>query len=198
MIKQYVKKIIGVWPVCGDTYDYLNCVLTDLMDEMRDLLFCKYYETMDNFNLKFEMDSDLYNILGKPDKIFGCEVVTYADPCIPPNYHYIRLEAVKKDNLTVDHMKRALNSFYGVNHPINAHIHFENEKNMKIKNVIFSNPATIIMWEDGTKTIVKCDEGDTYDPEKGFAMVVTKKALGTNKSQSNYCDVLKKWLPKEN
>ena len=41
MIKQYVKKIIGVLPVCTNNYDYLNGVLTDLMDEMRDLLFCK-------------------------------------------------------------------------------------------------------------------------------------------------------------
>ena len=192
-----LKKIIGVLPVCINTYDYLNGVLTDLMDEMRDLLFCKYYKTMDGFDLKFMMDSNLYNILGKPDKIFGCKVVTYADPCIPPYYHYIKLEAVEKDNLTVNYIKREHSSFYGVNHPINTHIHFENEKNMKIKNVIFNNPATIVMWEDGTKTIVKCGEGDAYDPEKGLAMAIVKKALGTNKSQSNYCNILKKWLPKE-
>ena len=152
---------------------------------------------MDGLDLKFIMDSDLYNILGKPDNIFGCKVVTYADPCIPPYYHYIKLEEVEKDSITVNYIKREHSGFYGVNHPINTHIHFENEKNMKIKNVIFRNPATIVMWEDGTKTIVKCGEGDSYDPEKGLAMAVTKKALGTNKSQSNYCNILKKWLPKE-
>lgn len=67
----------------------------------------------------------------------------------------------------------------------------------KIKNVIFNDPATIVFWADGTKTVVKCGENDIYDPEKGLAMAVAKKYLGTNKSHSNYMDEFKKWLPKE-
>lgn len=63
---------------------------------------------------------------------------------------------------------------------------------MTIKNVIFSNPATIVFWMDGTKTVVKCQEGDIYDPEKGLAMAIAKKALG---NQGNYCNVFEKWLP---
>lgn len=63
-----------------------------------------------------------------------------------------------------------------------------------IKNVIFNDPATIVFWVDGTKTVVKCQEGDIYDPEKGMAMAICKKALG---NQGNYCEVFKKWLPDE-
>ena len=70
-------------------------------------------------------------------------------------------------------------------------------KRTKIKNVIFNDPATIVLWSDGTKTVVKCGENDIYDPEKGLAMAVAKKYLGTNKSHSNYMDEFKKWLPKE-
>lgn len=62
-----------------------------------------------------------------------------------------------------------------------------------IKDVIFHDPATIVYWMDGTKTVVKCQEGDIYDPEKGLAMAITKKALG---NQGNYCNELKKWLDK--
>ena len=47
-----------------------------------------------------------------------------------------------------------------------------------IKKVIFNDPATIVIWDDGTKTVVKCCEGDEFDPEKGLAMAVSKKALG--------------------
>lgn len=65
----------------------------------------------------------------------------------------------------------------------------------KIKNVIFNDTATIVFWSDGTKTVVKCGENDIYDPEKGLAMAVAKKYLGTNKSHSNYIDEFKKWLP---
>lgn len=61
----------------------------------------------------------------------------------------------------------------------------------QIKDVIFNNPATIVFWADGTKTVVKCQDEDIYDPEKGLAMAISKKALG---NQGNYCNELKKWL----
>ena len=64
----------------------------------------------------------------------------------------------------------------------------------EIKNVIFNDPATIVFWEDGTKTVVKCQDGDEFDPEKGLAMAIVKKAYG---NKSNYCNKMKKWLPKE-
>ena len=64
----------------------------------------------------------------------------------------------------------------------------------KIVDVIFHDPATIIKWSDGVKTVVKCQKGDTYDHEKGLAMAVMKRFFG-NKGSFN--DVFKKWLPKE-
>lgn len=64
----------------------------------------------------------------------------------------------------------------------------------EIKNVIFNDPATIVFWEDGTKTVVKCQDGDEFDPEKGLAMAIVKKAYG---NKGNYCNKMKKWLPKE-
>lgn len=60
----------------------------------------------------------------------------------------------------------------------------------KIKNVIFNDPATIVYWEDRTKTVVKC-EGEKYDPEKGLTMAITKKMLG---NKGNYYEVIKKWV----
>lgn len=63
-----------------------------------------------------------------------------------------------------------------------------------IKDVIFNAPATIVKWSDGSKTVVKCQEGDTYNPELGLAMCVVKKCCG---NKGNFNDVFKKWLPKE-
>ena len=62
-----------------------------------------------------------------------------------------------------------------------------------ITNVIFNNPATIVYWSDGTKTVVKCDERDEFDPEKGLAMAICKKHFGGG----FYNDIFKKWIPKE-
>ena len=60
-----------------------------------------------------------------------------------------------------------------------------------IKKVIFNNPATIVFWEDGTKTVVKAGDGDIYDPEKGLAMAFAKKFLG---NKGNFNEVFKKYL----
>ena len=62
---------------------------------------------------------------------------------------------------------------------------------LRVKDVIFNDPATIVFWEDGTKTVVKAVNED-FDPEKGLAMAFTKKALG---NQGNYFKQLKKWIP---
>ena len=64
----------------------------------------------------------------------------------------------------------------------------------EIKNVIFSGPCTIVLWSDGDKTIVRCGEDDTFDKEKGLAMAISKKMLGTNSSKSSYYDVFKKFI----
>ena len=63
------------------------------------------------------------------------------------------------------------------------------ESKEPIKKVIFNDPATIVFWSDGTKTVVKCHD-EVFDPEKGLAMAISKKALG---NQGNYFNVFKKW-----
>lgn len=46
------------------------------------------------------------------------------------------------------------------------------------EKVIKNGPATVVVWDDGSKTVVKrTDEDD--DPEKGFAMALVKKLYGT-------------------
>lgn len=61
-------------------------------------------------------------------------------------------------------------------------------------DVIYNDPATIVFWEDGTKTVVKCEFSKRFDPEKGLAMAFSKKMFG---NKGNYYNVFKKWLPDE-
>lgn len=60
-----------------------------------------------------------------------------------------------------------------------------------IENVIFNGPATIIYWKDGTKTVVKCENGDKYDKEKGLALCFMKRALGNS---GNYYNIIKEYI----
>lgn len=57
-----------------------------------------------------------------------------------------------------------------------------------IKRVIFNDPATGIIWNDGTKTVAKCVKGDKYDPEKGFAIAYAKKFGG-----KTFREEMEKW-----
>lgn len=60
-----------------------------------------------------------------------------------------------------------------------------------IEKVIFNDPATIVYWNDGTKTVVKCQDDDVYDKEKGLAMCVAKKFFG---NKGNFNKVFKKYI----
>lgn len=61
----------------------------------------------------------------------------------------------------------------------------------EIEDVIFNNPATVVFWKDGTKTVVKCQNGDEFSKETGLAMAIAKKAYG---NKGNFNNVFAKWL----
>lgn len=64
---------------------------------------------------------------------------------------------------------------------------------MVIEKVVFNDPATIVFWTDGTKTVVKAVD-EPFDKEKGLAMAICKK-LYSNKGK--YFNYIKKWTEKE-
>ena len=47
-----------------------------------------------------------------------------------------------------------------------------------VKNCYFSGDRTIVLWDDGTKTVVQCQPGDQFDPEKGIFAAIAKRAYG--------------------
>ena len=60
-----------------------------------------------------------------------------------------------------------------------------------VDSVIFSDPATIVFWSDGTKTVVKCMAGEKFERYAGFAMACMKKMFGSTsraKVIMNECD----------
>ena len=113
--------------------------------------------------------------------IFWKEVYSLTEAAVP-----ILVDIKTRLNSTVDnrmyeHLKNEnemlKNIYYGLS--------------LTIKDVIFNPPATIVLWMDGTKTVVK-DQGEVfYDPEKGMAMAVAKKAFG---NQGNYYNQFAKYL----
>jgi hypothetical protein len=48
-----------------------------------------------------------------------------------------------------------------------------------VARIIFNPPATIVFWDDGTKTVVKCMEGEKFERYAGFAAACMKKMFGS-------------------
>lgn len=48
-----------------------------------------------------------------------------------------------------------------------------------VRNIIYNPPATIVTWTDGTKTVVKCDDKDSFSKEFGLAMAYMSKIFGS-------------------
>lgn len=69
---------------------------------------------------------------------------------------------------------------------------FEGTNNIKlgIKDVIYNPPATIVLWEDGTKTVSKCDKEDKFDKLTGFSLCVAKHYASNNQMR----EWMEKWV----
>ena len=63
---------------------------------------------------------------------------------------------------------------------------------LTIKKIMYKPPATIVFWNDGTKTVAVCEKGDVYNRELGFALCVLKKKYGNKKVH----DMLDKYVHK--
>lgn len=51
---------------------------------------------------------------------------------------------------------------------------------LKPIKIIYNEPATIVIWNDGTKTVVKCEENIPFDKYAGFCAALAKKIYGDN------------------
>lgn len=71
-------------------------------------------------------------------------------------------------------------------------INYRGTVKVAVKKVIYNDPATIVYWSDNTRTVVKCQPGDTFDPKLGFLLAVLKRSCG---NKGNYNELLKEHVP---
>ena len=77
----------------------------------------------------------------------------------------IDIDDAIKANYSKEEIKKMINNTFGVS-------------KFEYKKIIFSEPCTIILWKDGTKTMARTNKEETFDPEKGVAVCFMKRALG--------------------
>lgn len=176
----------------------------DIFETMKLMLnaeFCSYFGAIREDDYEWVIGSDVWNRIIKSDSI-KTNVVNCIDSL---NYKIFDIEVTisTKELNTITLRKRkkdeGRNEMPVERKSTSSCVYYASTKAKSIsvpaiKKVIFNDPATIVFWRDGSKTVVKCQDGDIYDPEKGLAMAISKKALG---NKGNYCNEFKKWLPED-
>lgn len=86
---------------------------------------------------------------------------------------------VSEDQLTIRPTNYGIGKVIWDMHFAEASGHFTPYvQHLSINKVIFNDPATIIIWKDGTKTVVKTAPGETYSKWAGMALCISKKLYG--------------------
>ena len=150
-------------------------VFCEMMDKELDKLGCSIcYKTDTAVN---KTDVDIYHTtLGPKHYLVEWNKVRSLTEAAVPILSDVKMQ-IEVEKYCDEDIKQVRNLYYGLS--------------LSIKDVIFNPPATIVFWMDGTKTVVK-DQGEVfYDPEKGMAMAVAKKAFG---NQGNYYNQFAKYL----
>lgn len=102
---------------------------------------------------------------------------------ISPEYDYSKFVTNNPNYLDAwtnryyDEERRLFNMYYNTKYVTRNYKTCTDELPV-IKNVIFNDPATIVFWDDGTKTVVKCMEGKEFNTWDGLAMAICKKLFG--------------------
>ena len=61
-----------------------------------------------------------------------------------------------------------------------------------IKRIVYHDPATIVFWQDGTKTVVKCMDGEPFEKYAGFCAALAKKVFGSTSKAKKVAGTKKK------
>lgn len=122
------------------------------------------------------------------DSIFFSELESNLEPAHTYTFKPIDIDVTFSSCSTTDKKKE-------VKKPIDSFATKQStNRRVKIKDVIFSDPATVVFWNDDTKTVVKTRGGEEYDKEKGLAMAIIKKITGNTR---DYYEIFKEWCGDE-
>lgn len=148
--------------------------------------------------------ADIHVLATNSEYVYAIEPDTYSfrDHLKNSKYRYARTYPYPTDwyvYITARTVGCVIKDFFEMPSPVqNAYAYGEADvlatevihkyRNYGIVDVIFNDPATIVIWADGSKTVVKAND-EKFDPEKGLAMAISKKVLG---NKHDYYDIFKK------
>lgn len=191
-----MKKVLFLAPV----YKYAETTIRNVCEDL-DRHHVGYGACYDRGNMKIRTDnvevvfvhSD--PVTWGPDMFHNCEFVFGKKELVNAAAERFYSRVVRRPNKSLSRFLIEVNREDPTGLIIDDLVPVKTQYIPAIKNAYFNDPMTIVIWEDGTKTIVKCQDGDTYSEEVGLALCISKKALG---NKGNFNNVFKKWVPEAN
>lgn len=113
---------------------------------------------------------------------------------VEPNAGICEKEELRKE--IHDKMKFPRNIADHCVNDVLATIKFAETKNfysLNVSKIIFNPPATIVFWEDGTKTVVKCSAEDEFNEYYGLLAALGKKVYESNSQIKKLIDKKAEW-----
>ena len=166
-------------------------------DRIREMASCLPHEIRKRFNPLFNEDKKekkemdyttanyIYNVKMTSEMREACDIMIDVE----------KRQIERKAYYENYKLKARLNAAYGT---AALAVRAENKK-LAVKEIVINEPAMVVFWEDGTKTVVTAKD-EAFDAEKGLAMAFAKKALGNNYAAGGrFKTKLKhaKWAPKK-
>ena len=131
------------------------------------------YDIYGNQFYTYDILLDNYTIVRIDEKYFCSEPTTHP---IDNTYPIDNSELTYYPSISVK-LSQKYNYDWGKSYPIPKPKRIISKPNDKI---------TIIIWDDKSKTISKCSEGDKYDIEQGIMNCVVKKIFGTRREYKRF------------
>lgn len=111
-----------------------------------------------------------------------------------PKENIGKVEEKNIDHYTEEILKKligAINKQSRIDNSFGSYYEDDSGNVTYIKEVIYNDPAVVVLWNDGTKTVSKCDYGDNFNPEFGLILCVLKKVVGNGQ----VAKLLMNWIP---
>ena len=157
--------------VCASFRESVNVVFYGKLGNLYIIWLTRNFPTFDIFGFKRQFnDWTRYEIYISENEM--------ADPTKVENRIQYEVERFLDTFMSVENKKEEKWTMY-------FKVHAANDKKFKYKKFIFSGPATIVLWEDGTKTVVTASPDREWDPYSGVAIAFMKKALGNKNGHRN-------------
>ena len=148
-------------------------------------------------------NGDIYYCIKTFDGLFNvcireCEAVPpmTSEEVIASAYpHRAYMDAISIRNYMNEDIRRTQEMMDAVDKMI--HEREERKMSMTPKKIMRNGPATIVFWEDGTKTVVKKMPSDKDDIYAAFCAAFTKKHFGSNEKVKAVVDSLTRMSEEE-